>query len=75
MASHTAWFATLNALFGALWKLKIDYRVVPWCTFTEPEVARVGLNETEATAKGIAYERTGCGHEMKRASQPGRHGR
>ena len=30
--------------------------MVPWCTFTDPEVARVGLNETEAAAKGIAYE-------------------
>ena len=55
-ASHMAWFASVNALFGRFWKFKVDYRVVPWATFTEPEVARVGLNETEAKEQGIAYE-------------------
>lgn len=55
-ASHMAWFATVNALFGRFWRFKVDYRVVPWATFTDPEVARVGLNETEAKEKGIAYE-------------------
>jgi pyruvate/2-oxoglutarate dehydrogenase complex dihydrolipoamide dehydrogenase (E3) component len=55
-ASHMAWFASVNALFGRFWKFKVDYRVVPWATFTEPEVARVGLNETEAKEQGIPYE-------------------
>src|SRR5471030_1916179 len=55
-AAHQAWYAAVNALFGALKKFKADYSVIPWATFTEPEVARVGLNETEARKKGIAYE-------------------
>ena len=60
-AAHMAWFATVNSLFSPLLALrggpfKVDYSVIPWATFTEPEVARVGLNETEAREKGIAYE-------------------
>jgi pyruvate/2-oxoglutarate dehydrogenase complex dihydrolipoamide dehydrogenase (E3) component len=55
-ASHQAWYASVNALFGGLKKFRADYSVIPWCTFTDPEVARVGLNESEAKAKGIAYE-------------------
>ena len=55
-AAHQAWYATVNALFGNLWKLKADYSIIPWATFTEPEVARVGLNEQEAKQQGIAYE-------------------
>ena len=58
MASHQAWFASVNALFGSFKKFKVDYSVVPWATFTDPEVARVGLNEEEAKAKGIRYEVT-----------------
>lgn len=58
MASHQAWYATVNALFGKLRKFKVDYSVVPWATFTDPEVARVGLNETEAREQGIACEVT-----------------
>ncbi len=57
-AAHMAWYAAVNALFGKFKKFKVDYRVIPWCTFTEPEVARVGLNEQDAKAKGIAYEST-----------------
>jgi pyruvate/2-oxoglutarate dehydrogenase complex dihydrolipoamide dehydrogenase (E3) component/uncharacterized membrane protein YdjX (TVP38/TMEM64 family) len=57
-AAHTAWYATVNALFGAVRRFKVDYRVIPWCTFTEPEVARVGLSETEAAEQGIAHEVT-----------------
>lgn len=57
-ASHQAWFATVNALFGGLKRFKVSYRVMPWATFTDPEVARVGLNESEAREKGIAYEIT-----------------
>lgn len=55
-AAHQAWFAAVNALFSPIKKFKVDYRVIPWCTFTDPEVARVGLNETEAMAMGIEYE-------------------
>jgi len=57
-AAHMAWYAAVNALFGDLRSFRVDYRVVPWCTFTEPEVARVGLNETEAKEKGIAHDVT-----------------
>ena len=55
-AAHQAWFAAVNALFGRFWRFKADYRVIPWATFLDPEVARVGLNEQEAREKGIAYE-------------------
>lgn len=58
MASFQAWFASLNALLGGLWRSKASYRVVPWATFTDPEVARVGLSETEAKEAGIDYELT-----------------
>lgn len=57
-ASHQAWYATVNALFSPWRKFKADYRVIPWATFTEPEVARVGLNESEAKANHIRYEVT-----------------
>ena len=57
-ASHMAWFAAVNALFGSFKKFAVDYSVVPWTTFTSPEVARVGMNETEATEKGIEFEVT-----------------
>ena len=58
MASHQAWYATVNALFGRFRKFKVDYSVVPWATFTDPEVARVGLNESDARAQGVPYEVT-----------------
>lgn len=57
-ASHQAWYAAVNGLFGMLKKFKADYRVIPWTTFIDPEVARVGLNEQEAKAQGIAVEVT-----------------
>lgn len=57
-AAHQAWYAAVNALFGHIKKFKVDYRVIPWTTFIDPEVARVGINELEAQAKGIAYEVT-----------------
>jgi pyruvate/2-oxoglutarate dehydrogenase complex dihydrolipoamide dehydrogenase (E3) component/uncharacterized membrane protein YdjX (TVP38/TMEM64 family) len=57
-ASHMAWYCAVNALFGRFRKYKVDYSVIPWATFTEPEVARVGLNETEAKERRIAYEVT-----------------
>jgi pyruvate/2-oxoglutarate dehydrogenase complex dihydrolipoamide dehydrogenase (E3) component/uncharacterized membrane protein YdjX (TVP38/TMEM64 family) len=55
MASHQAWYATVNALFGHLRSFRVDYSVVPWATFTDPEVARVGLSEEEAQAQDIPY--------------------
>jgi pyruvate/2-oxoglutarate dehydrogenase complex dihydrolipoamide dehydrogenase (E3) component/uncharacterized membrane protein YdjX (TVP38/TMEM64 family) len=60
-ASHMAWYAAVNALFGDFKKFKVDYSVVPWATFIEPEVARVGLNEQEAKEKNIPYEVTKYG--------------
>ncbi|MFT4799135.1 MAG: dihydrolipoamide dehydrogenase [Candidatus Azotimanducaceae bacterium] len=57
-ASHMAWFAAVNALFGSFKKFAVDYSVIPWTTFTSPEVARVGINETEAKEKGIDFEVT-----------------
>ncbi len=61
VAAHQAWYASVNTLFGALKQFKTDYRVIPWATFTEPEVARVGLNETDAREQGIEYEVTTYG--------------
>ncbi len=55
-AAHQAWYAAINALFGGLRRFRADYAVIPWATFTDPEVARVGLNETEARERGIACE-------------------
>lgn len=60
-ASHQAWFATVNSLFGQFKKFKADYSVIPWATFTDPEVARVGLNEIDAKQQNIAYEITTYG--------------
>lgn len=57
-ASHQAWYASVNALFGSLKRFKADYSVIPWTTFTSPEIARVGLSESEANERGIAYEVT-----------------
>lgn len=55
-AAHQAWYAAVNALFDPFKKFRADYAVIPWATFVEPEVARVGLNELEAKEKGIDYE-------------------
>jgi len=55
-AAHQAWYAAVNALFGDFKKFKADYSVIPWATFIDPEVARVGLNEQDAKEQGIAYE-------------------
>jgi pyruvate/2-oxoglutarate dehydrogenase complex dihydrolipoamide dehydrogenase (E3) component/uncharacterized membrane protein YdjX (TVP38/TMEM64 family) len=60
-AAHQAWYASVNALFGPFKTFKVDYRVIPAATFTEPEVARVGLNENDAKAQNIAYEVTHYG--------------
>jgi pyruvate/2-oxoglutarate dehydrogenase complex dihydrolipoamide dehydrogenase (E3) component/uncharacterized membrane protein YdjX (TVP38/TMEM64 family) len=58
VAAHQAWYAAVNALFGSFKLFKADYSVIPWATFIDPEVARVGLNEQEAQAQGVAYEVT-----------------
>ena len=55
-AAHQAWYAAVNALFGQFKKFKTDYSVIPWSTFTDPEVARVGINEQEAKEQNIPYE-------------------
>ncbi len=56
VAAHQAWYASVNGLFGSFKKFKVDYSVIPWATFTDPEVARVGLNEQDAKAQNIPYE-------------------
>ena len=60
-AAHQAWYAAVNALFGRFKRFKADYSVIPWATFTDPEVARVGLSEAEAKEKGIEVEVTRYG--------------
>lgn len=55
-AAHQAWYAAVNALFGQFKRFRTDYSVIPWSTFTDPEVARVGLNEQDAQAQRVAYE-------------------
>jgi pyruvate/2-oxoglutarate dehydrogenase complex dihydrolipoamide dehydrogenase (E3) component/uncharacterized membrane protein YdjX (TVP38/TMEM64 family) len=62
-AAHQAWYAAVNALFGEFKKFKVDYSVIPWTTFIDPEVARVGLNEQEASERGIAVDVTRFGIE------------
>ena len=60
-AAHQAWYAAVNGLFGRFRKFRADYSVIPWATFIDPEVARVGLNEQEAKAQNIPYEVTRYG--------------
>lgn len=60
-AAHQAWYASVNGLFGWLKRFKADYSVIPWATFIDPEVARVGFNEQEAKDKGVPYEVTRYG--------------
>jgi len=57
-AAHQAWYAAVNSLFGDFKKFKVDYSVIPWATFTDPEVAHVGINEIEANERNIPYEVT-----------------
>ena len=61
VAAHQAWYAAVNGLFGTFKKFKADYSVIPWATFIDPEVARVGLNEQDAKEQGVAYEVTRYG--------------
>ncbi|MFK7867173.1 MAG: NAD(P)/FAD-dependent oxidoreductase [Alphaproteobacteria bacterium] len=60
-AAHQAWYACLNALFSPFKKFKVNYNVIPWATFIDPEIARVGLNEKEAKAQNIPFEVTTYG--------------
>lgn len=60
-AAHQAWYAAVNALFGEWKRFKVDYSVIPWTTFIDPEVARVGLSEAEAKEQGIPFEVTRYG--------------
>ena len=61
VAAHEAWYASVNALLSPFKKFEADYNVIPWCTYTEPEVARVGLNEREARALDVDYDVTTYG--------------
>ncbi len=61
VAAHQAWYASVNALIAPFWSFKADYRVIPWATFTDPEVARVGLSEAEAKEQEIEVEVTRYG--------------
>ena len=61
VAAHQAWYCAVNALFSPLKKFKVDYRVIPWCTYTDPEVASVGLNEQRAKKMNTLYEVTKYG--------------
>jgi pyruvate/2-oxoglutarate dehydrogenase complex dihydrolipoamide dehydrogenase (E3) component len=61
VAAHQAWYAAVNQLLAPYWSFRADYRVIPHATFTDPQVARVGLSETEARAQGIACEVTRYG--------------
>lgn len=61
VGAHQAWYTSVNSLFGIVKRFKADYSVIPWATFTEPEIARVGLNETEAREQGIEFEVTRYG--------------
>ncbi|MBC8284044.1 MAG: FAD-dependent oxidoreductase [Nitrospinae bacterium] len=60
-AAHQAWYCAVNSMLSPFYGFKVDYSTVPWSTFTDPEVARSGLNEMEAKEKGIPYEVTTYG--------------
>jgi pyruvate/2-oxoglutarate dehydrogenase complex dihydrolipoamide dehydrogenase (E3) component/uncharacterized membrane protein YdjX (TVP38/TMEM64 family) len=71
-AAHQAWYAAVNALFSPLRRFRADYSVIPWATFVDPEVARVGLNELEARERGVPYEVSRYGlDELDRAIAEG----
>lgn len=68
VAAHQAWHAAVNALLAPFWSFRVDYRVIPWVTFCDPEVARVGLSEDAARERGVEYEVTRYGlDELDRA--------
>lgn len=60
-AAHQAWYCAVNGLFGKFKKFKVDYSAMPWATYTDPEVATVGLNEVACKEQGISYEVTKYG--------------
>lgn len=70
-AAHQAWYAAVNALFGSLKKYRTDYSVLPWTTFTEPEVAHVGHSEATAKEADVEYEivRYDLGHLDRAVSE------
>lgn len=57
-AAHQAWYAAVNALLDGWGAMRPDYSVLPTAVYVAPEVARVGINEQQAKARGIAYEVT-----------------
>ncbi|KKL73626.1 hypothetical protein LCGC14_2073010 [marine sediment metagenome] len=61
IAAHQSWYAAVNALFGKFKTFTADYSVIPWATYTDPEIARVGFNIKEAKKKNIPYEVTDYG--------------
>jgi pyruvate/2-oxoglutarate dehydrogenase complex dihydrolipoamide dehydrogenase (E3) component len=61
VSAHQAWYAAVNQLLAPFWSFRVDYRVIPHATFTDPQVARVGLSEAEAKAQGIPHEVTRYG--------------
>jgi pyruvate/2-oxoglutarate dehydrogenase complex dihydrolipoamide dehydrogenase (E3) component/uncharacterized membrane protein YdjX (TVP38/TMEM64 family) len=61
VAAHQAWYAAVNSLLRPFWSFRADYSVIPWCTFTDPEVARVGLSESDAKEQGADVEVTRYG--------------
>jgi pyruvate/2-oxoglutarate dehydrogenase complex dihydrolipoamide dehydrogenase (E3) component/uncharacterized membrane protein YdjX (TVP38/TMEM64 family) len=75
-AAHQAWYAAVNALFGDFKMFRTDDRVIPWTTFTEPEVAHVGLTEDKAKADGVAFEtvRYDLGHLDRAVAEGARKG-
>ncbi len=58
VAAHQAWYASVNALFQPFRKFAVDYRVIPRVTFTDPEVAQVGVSEKEASEQKLNFEVT-----------------
>ena len=74
VGAHQAWYASVNSLFGIVKRFKADYSVIPWATFTEPEIARVGLNESEAKEQGIQYEVTRYGIDDRAIADSEAHG-
>lgn len=57
-ASHQAWYAAVNGLFDKFKTFKVDYSVIPWVTYTDPEVAQVGLTQAMAEEQGLDTETT-----------------
>ena len=53
IASHQAWYAAVNALAAPFWRFKANYAVVPWATYTDPEIARVGVTEADAPGADV----------------------